>query len=247
MHQLRDYLDRVCVTIVRQDERLHTIDEGFRRDPMTNLPNRLGLEHLLQEWWQQGRHQSQPLRLSFRSRRLHQAQPGPRAAAGNHVLHVVAERMRDCLGPNDLIVRYSGQRIAVFLSGVESTDAIEAAERIRQPPRATTSPAAKWRFRSVFPAALPRFCLTTRPKTCSITWKTLAEAKPAAASCLSITRTNARLRNRGDEQSCSDSLPFRCCSFRVFRGFSFSPCPPCLRGVLSCLSRPTYSSVTSRS
>jgi diguanylate cyclase (GGDEF)-like protein len=194
MHQLRDYLDRVCVTIVRQDERLHTIDEGFRRDPMTNLPNRLGLEHLLQEWWQQGRHQSQPLSaVLFDLDGFTKLNQDHGAAAGNHVLHVVAERMRDCLGPNDLIVRYSGQRIAVFLSGVESTDAIEAAERIRQAAQSDDIPCGEMAIpislsggiAAILPHDTPQDVLDHLEKT-------LAEAKQAGRGQLSQYHENER-------------------------------------------------------
>lgn len=141
IHQLRDYLDMACVTIVRQENRLNTIDDRFGTDPMTNLPNRLGLEHLLQQWWQQGRHQSQPhSAVLFDFDRFTKINQDHGVSAGNQVLRVVAERMRSCLGPDDLIVRYSGQRIAVLLSGVESADAMQAAERVRQAAQADSIP-----------------------------------------------------------------------------------------------------------
>lgn len=141
IHQLRDYLDTACVTLARPENRLNSIDNTDGTDPMTNLPNRLGLEQILQQWWQENRHQTQPhCAALFDLDDFAKINQDHGVSAGNQVLRGVAERMREGLGPDDLIVRYSGQRIAVLLSGVEAEAALQSAERLAQTVHASGIP-----------------------------------------------------------------------------------------------------------
>lgn len=141
IHQLRDYLDTACVALARPENRLSTRDDNQRTDPMTNLPNRFGLEQILQQWWQEGRHQTKPhCAVLFDLDDFAKVNQDHGVSAGNQVLRAVAERMREGLGPDDLIVRYSGQRLAVLLSGVEAEAALQSAERISQAVQASGIP-----------------------------------------------------------------------------------------------------------
>jgi len=57
-HRLRDYLNVVFLAIARDGGRLDKIDRRLRVDPLTELPNRIGVETTLAEWWEEGRHES---------------------------------------------------------------------------------------------------------------------------------------------------------------------------------------------
>jgi diguanylate cyclase (GGDEF)-like protein len=52
-------------------------------------------------------------------------------AAGDEVLKVIAERIKNTVRPYDLFGRYGGEEFIMFLAASDSTNAITFAERIR--------------------------------------------------------------------------------------------------------------------
>lgn len=131
MHQLRDYLATAFMAIVRQDRRICKTDESQKLDPLTNAPNRIGMEMALQEWWEQNRFRDQAncaVLFDFDSFVAINKEFG--VAAGKHVLRTVVEQMRQCMGPNDSIFRYSGQQIAIFVCGVDAAGGMQTARLI---------------------------------------------------------------------------------------------------------------------
>ncbi len=133
IHQLRDFLMKAFLTIVRQDLRRPKIETAQTIDLLTGTPNRIGLELTLQEWWEQNRFRDQAnCAILFDLDSFLEVNRQFGVAAGKHVLRTVVERMRESLGPNDAIFRYSGQQIAILLGGVESAAGLQTARRISE-------------------------------------------------------------------------------------------------------------------
>lgn len=133
IHQLRDFLIKTFLTIVRQDQRRPKVETAQTIDLLTGTPNRIGLELTLQEWWEQNRFREQAnCAILFDLDGFLEVNGQFGVAAGKHVLRTVVERMRESLGPSDAIFRYSGQQIAILLGGVESAAGLQTARRISE-------------------------------------------------------------------------------------------------------------------
>jgi len=131
LHRLRDLLETTYVAFLNFEEGWNNLDEHFCTDSSMSIPNRIGLERILREWWQQGRSRTRAHSMAmFDLDGMAEINQVHGIAAGNQVLRAVAERMGSQLGPDDLIVRYSGHRILLLLSDVEGQAAASAAERI---------------------------------------------------------------------------------------------------------------------
>lgn len=58
-------------------------------------------------------------------------------AVGNKVLHTTAQRLLECLRPEDFLGRMGREEFAVFLHNCRPIDALSIAERIRQSLKST--------------------------------------------------------------------------------------------------------------
>jgi len=132
-HMLRDNQEAAFLAIARYENRLDKIEARLFNDPLTNIPNRIGLEVTLHEWWAQKKHATKPITASLYDADafglLNEAH-GPKI--GDQVLHQAAKFIRGKLSHADLAARYGGQRFIVFQLGAGGKMAIKNAEMIRQ-------------------------------------------------------------------------------------------------------------------
>jgi diguanylate cyclase (GGDEF)-like protein len=64
-HRLRDQQERAFLTVTRYEDRFDTINEQLFNDEMTGQRNRIGVETVLWNWWQQNRHQERQLAFAL--------------------------------------------------------------------------------------------------------------------------------------------------------------------------------------
>ena len=60
-HMLRDNQEAAFLAIARYENRLDKIESRLFNDPLTNIPNRIGLEVTLHEWWAEKKHATKPI------------------------------------------------------------------------------------------------------------------------------------------------------------------------------------------
>jgi len=132
-HQVRDRQEAAFLAIARHEGRLETVERRLFEDPLTELPNRIGLECTLHEWFQQGRHTARQLSAALfdldRFGALNE-EHGPLVA--ERILYHLAGVLREHVGEQDLAGRFGGQRFLVVLSDVGPRTAIKQVELLRQ-------------------------------------------------------------------------------------------------------------------
>jgi diguanylate cyclase (GGDEF)-like protein len=64
-HRLRDQQERAFLTVTRYEDRFDTVNEQLFNDEMTGQRNRIGVETVLWNWWQQNRHQERQLAFAL--------------------------------------------------------------------------------------------------------------------------------------------------------------------------------------
>lgn len=116
-----------------QREVVATPRETSRIDPLTRLWNRAAMFDILGRELDFARVQEKPVALLLvrvdRTEGNHEQQT---AATGDWVLTEVARVLRTSLRPYDVIARFSGDEFAALLTGVDETNVLEAAERVRR-------------------------------------------------------------------------------------------------------------------
>jgi diguanylate cyclase (GGDEF)-like protein len=132
-HMLRDNQEAAFLAIARYENRLDKIESRLFNDPLTGIPNRIGLEVTLNDWWVHKKHASKPITASLYDvdefGALNDAH-GPKI--GDGVLRHAAKFIGGKLSHADLLARYAGQRLIVFQLGAGGKMAIKNAELIRQ-------------------------------------------------------------------------------------------------------------------
>jgi diguanylate cyclase len=102
-------------------------------DPLTGLYSRIGLETILWEWWQQGRHQSRQMTAAlFDLDGFGQINEKHGSLIGDRILHHVGRHIRNATTDADLVARFAGQRFLVLMLDVGPRTGIKNAETIRQ-------------------------------------------------------------------------------------------------------------------
>ena len=102
--------------------------ELSRIDPVTRLWNRGAMLEIARGEMQQARNASRGVAMLMISI---DPRGGVSAVADDAVLSEVARVLRTSLRPNDVIARFGGNEFAALLSGVESSRAVDTAERVR--------------------------------------------------------------------------------------------------------------------
>lgn len=120
----------------------HVAEERLRHqashDELTNLPNRPAFLDTVQRALDGSRGTDDLHAVLFLDvDRFKLVNDSLGHTTGDHLLVAVAERLRRCLRPGDLVARFGGDEFTVFLEGLAGTgDAITAAERIAEALRA---------------------------------------------------------------------------------------------------------------
>jgi diguanylate cyclase (GGDEF)-like protein len=116
-----------------QREVVATPRETSRIDPLTRLWNRAAMFDILARELDFARVQEKPVALLLvRVDRTEGIDEPQSAATGDWVLTEVARVLRTSLRPYDVIARFSGDEFAALLTGVDETNVLEAAERVRR-------------------------------------------------------------------------------------------------------------------
>ena len=132
-HHLRDSQDVAFLAVARRYDRLGQLDPRIGRDPLTGLPNRIGLEIALEPVAASGATPRPPNRRHPPGhRRLRQAQRQVWAAVGDRVLTGLTGVLRELCGPGRLLARYAGQRFAVVMLDAGPSALRKTAELLRQ-------------------------------------------------------------------------------------------------------------------
>jgi diguanylate cyclase len=138
-HKLRDNQDAAFVAIARSENRMDKIEKQLYNDPLTKLPNRIGLEATLHEWWAMGKPQSRQMNAALLDLdRFVLANEQYGSAVADKLLYQVAQLIQKQCGKADLVARFSGQRFFVMAMDTGPRTAIKNIELIRQTIEKTT-------------------------------------------------------------------------------------------------------------
>ncbi len=130
---LRDSRDVAFLTVARSRDRLGQVDPRIGRDPLTGLPNRIGLEIALEQWWRKGRPQSRQIGailLDVNAFGKLNGQYG--SAVGERLLLGLSQVQQELCGPGRLLARYAAQRFAVVMLDAGPNALRKTAELLRQ-------------------------------------------------------------------------------------------------------------------
>lgn len=122
-------------------ERTEALHRLARKDPLTGLINRRGMDELLDDHVQRARHSGDPFGVIYLD--LDHFKPlndNHGHAAGDEALSRVADKLRGVLGPEDRVARWGGDEFLVLLSPCDSerlnamgTALVEAAASVDVP------------------------------------------------------------------------------------------------------------------
>jgi len=132
-HELRDSLEEAFLAAVGSDDRLHAIDPSLRIDPLTQFPNRVGLETILLEWREAGGSRTRPLSVAlFDLDSFAEVNCTHGLQVSDGVVRASAECIGNLAGENEVIARFGGKRLLLAMFDVAPEAAAERAELIRQ-------------------------------------------------------------------------------------------------------------------
>jgi len=141
-HALRDRVIDLLALLMRAGQPPDNWPDAVRRDLLTALPNRIGLEALLDAWWsggEQGSRLTSAVLLDIdRFGRVNQRLGTP---AGDRALLALGGLVEESLAKDrglERLVRLAGQSFLVLLGDTGPHQALTAAERWRQTIEATT-------------------------------------------------------------------------------------------------------------
>jgi diguanylate cyclase (GGDEF)-like protein/PAS domain S-box-containing protein len=120
------------------------LDYQAHHDPLTGLPNRTLFLHRLRELIAKGGDEVAVLFVDLDNFKLINDSLGH--GAGDHLLQVVAERMRRVLRPDDVIARFGGDEFAVTIAAGGETGARRVADRLASALRAPVELDNRQRF-----------------------------------------------------------------------------------------------------
>ncbi len=141
-HVLRDRLNDLLATLLRESGGLAGLNANFQQDPVTGLANRIGVELVFHDWWRDDPQRERQLSAAVididRFARVNQ-RLGTRV--GDHTIAALARLLGETFRRDrgtDRIVRLAGQSFLVFLGDTGPHQGLTAVERARQTIEATT-------------------------------------------------------------------------------------------------------------
>jgi diguanylate cyclase (GGDEF)-like protein len=138
-HRLRDRQEAAFLAIARCENRIEKIEKQLVNDPLTQLPNRIGLEVSLHSWWKQGRQKTKSLTAAmFDLDRLGAINEHEGPLLGDRILHQVGQILKSTVGDGDLLARYAGDRFVAVWLDLGPRAALKNIERARQTIEKTT-------------------------------------------------------------------------------------------------------------
>ena len=141
-HALRDGILDLLATMMRAGKALESFGASVERDALTKLPNRIGLETLLDAWWREDPQRSRLLSAIMididRFGRVNQ-RLGTRS--GDGAIAAAGQLIEESLGKDrgfERLVRIGGESYFVLQGDIGPHQALATAERLRQAIEATT-------------------------------------------------------------------------------------------------------------
>ena len=132
-YKLRDAFEAAYLNVARRKGNLEQIAESLKTDPLTSLPNRIGLEVKLEEWRRAGRAAKKSIcagLLDLDQFGALNLQHGGLMA--DRILYHVAQYVSGAAGHGNLVGRIAGQRLAVLTTGSDAVATAQAIQAIRQ-------------------------------------------------------------------------------------------------------------------
>jgi diguanylate cyclase (GGDEF)-like protein len=132
-YRLRDKQEAAFLAIARCENRIDKIEKQLFTDPLTKLPNRIGLEVALHEWWKQRRHKTKSISaVLFDVDRFSLFNENHGPLLGDKVLYQIGQILKAGFGETDLFGRFAGQRFLAVLLDVGPRAALRNIELMRQ-------------------------------------------------------------------------------------------------------------------
>lgn len=126
----------VARDITKQKQEERRLVSLSRRDPLTGVLNRAGMDHFLEQQWQSGSRLSMGL-LYIDLDHFKPVNDRFGHAAGDHVLRAFAKRLVQLVRPTDAVARHGGDEFVVALQGISShVDVQMVAEKVLAAARA---------------------------------------------------------------------------------------------------------------
>ena len=138
-HKLRDGQDVAFAKIAQSENRMDKIHKPLFNDRLTGVRSRIGLEAMLFEWWQVGKHKTRQMcaaLLDLENFGGVNKRHGP--SIGDKVLTDIAQFIDDQIGSGDLLGRHTGQCFLIIMLDKGPRAAVKTAEFIRQSVERTT-------------------------------------------------------------------------------------------------------------
>ena len=132
-HDLRDTLDKTSIAVARSQQRLGSSDLMMQNDPLTELPDRVGLEAGLHEWWQNDPDRTRQLclaMLDIDQFTLLNERYGHKV--GDLILHAIAQLLSAESRGESSVARFAGQQFMLVFPNVDIRHTTNVVDRIRQ-------------------------------------------------------------------------------------------------------------------
>lgn len=138
-HRLRDKQEAAFLAIARCEDRIDKIEKQLFDDPLTQLPNRIGLEAELHAWWEQGRRKTRPMSaVLFDADKFGAVNEDYGPLLGDRILYQLGQILKSGFGEENLLGRFAGNRFLAVLLDAGPRAALKSIERIRQTVEKTT-------------------------------------------------------------------------------------------------------------
>jgi diguanylate cyclase (GGDEF)-like protein len=115
-HNLRDDQEAAFLAVARRQNRLEQVDPQARRDYLTGLPNRIGLETALWQWWEEGIPQEREMgAILLDINGFGKVAKNMGSDVSDRILAGLAGVVGEVSGPSHLVGRYAGQRFLIVM------------------------------------------------------------------------------------------------------------------------------------
>jgi len=132
-HELRDRLEEAFLALARSAGYTLAIEESLRIDPLTQFPNRIGLETLLARWWQAAGQETQSLSAAlFDLDNFAEVNESHGLKACDGIVRATAECIAALAAENETLARYGGKRMVLVMFDAGAASAAGRAEAVRQ-------------------------------------------------------------------------------------------------------------------
>jgi diguanylate cyclase (GGDEF)-like protein len=138
-HRLHDKQEAAFLAIARCENRIEKIEKQLFTDPLTKLPNRIGLESELFARWKQRRQKTKPMSaVLFDLDKFSEINEHYGPLLGDRILYQIGQILKSKMGEADLLGRFAGQQFLAVMLDVGPRAALKSIELLRQTIEKTT-------------------------------------------------------------------------------------------------------------